>query len=67
MSLDFIEEKIDGIRTEAEHLREGYAHVQAEVAADPNLTDVGKWNSSRPSTSSWANSSKLCVSRRRTS
>ena len=48
MSLDFLEEKIDGIRTEAERLREGYAHVQAEVAADPNLTDVGKLDQLAP-------------------
>lgn len=42
MSLDFVEGKIDEIRTQAADLIEDYSRTQAEVASDPNLTPAGK-------------------------
>lgn len=42
MSLDSMESEIAGLRAKAADLADDYARTQAEVAADPNLTDSGK-------------------------
>lgn len=42
MSLESMESEISGLRAKAADLADDYARTQAEVAADPNLTDSGK-------------------------
>ena len=42
MSLDYLEEEIDDYRAQATRLVDNYSQTQAEVAADPNLTEIGK-------------------------
>lgn len=42
MSLDAMEAEIAGIRAKAADLTDDYARTQAEISADPHLTDVGK-------------------------
>ena len=48
MSLDAMESEFAGIRTKAADLNDDYAHTQAEISADPSLTDVGKADALAP-------------------
>lgn len=48
MSLDSLETEIAGIRAKAADLVDDYARTQAEIAADPNLTDSGKADALAP-------------------
>lgn len=42
MSLDAMESEIAGIRAKAADLTDDYARTQAEISADPHLTEAGK-------------------------
>lgn len=42
MSLEAMETEIAGLRAKAADLADDYARTQAEISADPNLTDSGK-------------------------
>jgi hypothetical protein len=42
MSLDAMETEIAGIRSKAAALTDDYTRTQAEISADPHLTDAGK-------------------------
>jgi hypothetical protein len=48
MSLDAMESEIAGIRAKAADLNDDYARTQAEISADPNLTDAGKSDALAP-------------------
>ena len=48
MSLDALDAQIDGYRTQAKNLLDNYNQTQADVAADPNLTDAGKLEALKP-------------------
>jgi hypothetical protein len=48
MSLESMESEIAGLRAKAADLADDYARTQAEVAADPNLTDSGKADALAP-------------------
>jgi len=48
MSLDSMESEIAGLRAKAADLADDYARTQAEIAADPNLTDAGKVDALAP-------------------
>ncbi|WP_052688613.1 hypothetical protein [Williamsia herbipolensis] len=48
MSLDYLDAQIDDYRTQASNIVEHYSQTQAEVSADPNLTDVGKLEALAP-------------------
>lgn len=48
MSLDAMESEIAGIRAQAADLTDDYTRTQAEIAADPNLTDSGKADALAP-------------------
>lgn len=48
MSLDALSDQIDGYRSKAANLLDSYAATQADIAADPNLTEIGKTEALQP-------------------
>lgn len=48
MSLDTLESEIAGLRSKAAELADSYAQTQAEITADPNLTESGKRDALAP-------------------